>query len=79
MAINLAKKKWITMMRAGSKKLKANHMICNPSNKTESRLKNITIAKNTHNKQFHINTNRNTTFFLSLTWSFTLMPNEVKP
>jgi len=79
MVINLTKKKWITIMRAGSKKLKANRMIYNPSNKTESPLKNITIAKNTHNKQFHINPNRSTTFFLSLAWSFTLMPNEVKP
>jgi len=80
MVINLAKKKWMTMMRAGSKKLKANRMIYNPSNKTQSPLKNITIAKNTHNnKQFHINPNRSTSFFLSLAWSFTLMPNEVKP
>jgi hypothetical protein len=75
MVINLTKIKWITIMRAGPKKLKANRMICDPSNKTESPLKNITIAKNTHNKQLHINPNRSATFFLSLAWSFTLMPN----
>jgi hypothetical protein len=79
MVINLTKKKWMTMMRAGSKKLKVYRMIHNPSNKTESPLKILKIAKNTNNNQFHIKSNRSTTISLSLTWSFTLMPNEVKP
>ena len=79
MVINLTKKQWITIVRGGTKKLKAYRMIHNASNKTESPLKNIKIAKNTNNNQFHIKSNRSTTFFLSLAWSFTLMPNEVKP
>ena len=79
MIINLTKKQWITIMRAGKKKLKAYRMIYNPSNKTESPLKNITIEKNTNNYQFHIKSNQSTTFCLSLAWSFSLMPNEVKP
>lgn len=80
MVINLTNKQWITIMQAGPKKLKAHRMIYNPTKKTESPLKNITIAKNTHIKhQFHIKSNRSATLFLSLSWSFTLMPNEVKP
>ena len=79
MVINLTNKQWITIMRVGPKKLITHRMIYNPSNKTESPPKNITIAENTHNNQFHIKHNRSTTFFLSLAWSFILMPNEVKP
>jgi len=53
MVINLTNKQWITIMRAGPKKLITHRMIYNPSNKTESPPKNITIAENTHNCVFH--------------------------